>query len=98
MANSSFRRIFYGVVPGAVELRKDLVTVISLDLPPMLVFDYPTAAALTDHLLALMPPKPVVVEGTAAMGSQLSILHEVRQAERFILAALFRDAPQHAHA
>ena len=44
---------------------KELAAVTELDLPPMLVFDYPTVAALTDHLLALMPPKPAAAQRQA---------------------------------
>ncbi len=54
--------------PGAVELRKELAAAAALDLPPMLVFDYPTVAALTDHLLALMPPQPAAAQLPAMVG------------------------------
>ena len=62
---------------GAVELRKELAAATSLDLPPMLVFDYPTAAGLSDHLLALMLPKPVAVPPWSDAGSQPVMLREV---------------------
>jgi len=41
---------------AAVELRNRLVAVSGFDLPPTLVFDYPTAAALSGHLLAQVDP------------------------------------------
>ena len=43
---------------GAVELRKELASALSLDLPSTLVFDYPSAEAITDLILGqLAPPK-----------------------------------------
>ena len=66
-------------LPGAVELRKELAAVTELDLPPMLVFDYPTAAALTDHLLALMPPKPAATLQLPAMVRIQALLHSVAE-------------------
>ncbi len=54
-----------------MELRKELAAVTELDLPPMLVFDYPTVAALTDHLLTLMPPQPATIEQPATVRRRL---------------------------
>ena len=56
---------------GAVELRKELAAAAELDLPPMLVFDYPTVAALTDHLLALMPANPAFAQQPATVRLKL---------------------------
>ena len=80
-----------GNVPGAVELRKDLTTATSLDLPPMLVFDYPTVAALTDHLLALMPPKPVPVMSAPTNRRQTTVPFEVRHGLRNLMVTYSVD-------
>ena len=43
---------------GAVELRKELAAATGLDLPATLVFDYPSAAAITDLLVGMLPQPP----------------------------------------
>ena len=43
-------------VAGAVELRNDIGRRIGCDLPGTLVFDYPTAAAITEYLVDRMIP------------------------------------------
>ena len=58
-----------------MELRKELAAVTELDLPPMLVFDYPTVAALTDQLLALMPPQPAAAQRQPATVRLKVLLH-----------------------
>ncbi|HSR26273.1 MAG TPA: acyl carrier protein, partial [Candidatus Eisenbacteria bacterium] len=42
----------------AVELRNRLNAALALRLPTTVLFDYPTAVTLTDHLLSLLAPKP----------------------------------------
>ena len=39
---------------GAVELRRELVSVTGLDLPTTLVFDYPTTESITDLILGML--------------------------------------------
>ena len=80
-----------------MELRKELASATSLNLPPMLVFDYPSAAALTDHLLALMPPQPVVISGPPAGGRQPVVQHEVQQAPIQSTSSACRETPLCMH-
>jgi NADPH:quinone reductase-like Zn-dependent oxidoreductase/acyl carrier protein len=58
----------------SVSLRNLLAADLSLDLPPTLLFDYPTLDALTDHLLALLAPQESPLEelGEAELAALLS--------------------------
>ncbi|MFD8693135.1 phosphopantetheine-binding protein, partial [Streptomyces sp. NPDC059651] len=59
----------------AVELRNQLTGATGLSLTATLVFDYPTAGELAEHLLAQLP-----VPGMPAVGSALSELDRLERA------------------
>ena len=53
---------------GAVELRRELATISSLDLPATLVFDYPTIDSLADFIVSELPtPAAAAARPAAAM-------------------------------
>lgn len=51
---------------GAVELRNTLESAISMSLPPTLVFDYPTAAAIASYLATHLTEAAAETEVTGA--------------------------------
>ena len=55
---------------GAVELRTELVAITGLDLPTTLVFDYPSAAAITDLLISMMPATVLVAQPPSPAAQQ----------------------------
>ena len=60
---------------GAIELHKELAALTGLDLPSTLVFDYPTAEAITEHLASLLPPPAKPAAAEQPMQDSASELH-----------------------
>ena len=61
------------IFAGAVEVKRDLEQVTGLELPPTLVFDYPSMKELADFLLQQLPApafKPAPAVAAAGLGSQ----------------------------
>ncbi|MEU3984637.1 type I polyketide synthase [Streptomyces sp. NPDC026672] len=57
----------------ALELRNRLGALTGVRLPATLLFDYPTPAGLTDHLLTRMAPALTAAAGTAADGDSVLV-------------------------
>ncbi len=58
---------------GAVELRNSLQLKFGVELPATVVFDYPTIAALADHIASKLP---VVQQHAASLDSPAVLLSE----------------------
>lgn len=56
---------------GAVELRKELVSVTGLDLPTTLVFDYPTAEFIAALILSML-------QAAAPQGDDLACIFDLK--------------------
>lgn len=80
---------------GTVEVKRDLEQATGLELPPTLVFDYPSMTELAGFLLQQLPPTasmPVPVVSEAASAQQTS--QGNRSKDRGIMQAAAGEAAQ----
>ena len=80
---------------GAVELRKELSILTSLDLPATLIFDYPSVAEMTDALTAMLPAASAVPAAAQPKQAAPPGMHSARRAAKQAAAGAAKSLASH---
>ena len=76
---------------GAVELRKELAGLTGLELPSTLVFDYPSAQAISELIAGQLTPASLLVLPSASMRLEALLLCVMHHSWRNAMLAAFSE-------